>query len=301
MQGLQDMQRRFMQCDVFSDTAFRGNPLAVVVDGDGLTTAQMQEFANWTNLSETTFLLKPEDPQADYKVRIFTPEEEMPFAGHPTLGSCAAWIDSGGKPKHAERIIQECNIGLVDVILSGNELSFVAPPTEITPMLPTVESALLQAMHIDSASLVRSTQLNNGPHWQVLELASSDDVLAIELEKINWPDFNLHGFDGSAYVGLVGRYKPDDTALSDNGPDYEVRLFAPTSGIAEDPVTGSLNAAIACWYSAQGQLPDKLIMSQGTALGRLGRLSITRELAGSEQRILIGGATRLLIRGHVEL
>ncbi len=295
------MRRRFIQCDVFSPTPLRGNALAVVVDGEGLTTEQMQLFANWTNLSETTFLLEPDDPEADYKVRIFTPEEEMPFAGHPTLGSCAAWVASGGKQKHADRIVQQCNIGLVDVITLGNELAFVAPSTRVTPMVSSVESELLQAMSIDTSVLRRSTQLNNGPHWQVLELGSADDVLAVERDRITWPDFTKHGFDGLAFIGLVGRYHQNSNNNKSTDADYEVRLFAPTSGISEDPVTGSLNAAIACWLDALDELPDRLVMSQGTALGRHGRLSITKEHISPQPRILIGGATQLLVQGHVEL
>lgn len=301
------MQRRFIQCDVFSDTPLLGNALAVVVDGEGLTKEQMQRFASWTNLSETTFLSSPENSQADYKVRIFTPEEEMPFAGHPTLGSCAAWLASGGKPRRSDCIVQQCNIGLVEIVPSENQLAFVAPPTTIEPMLPSVEHELLKAMSINASAVVRSTQLNNGPHWQVLELTSAEDVLAIEREAIAWPDFNLHGFGGSAFVGLMGRYDNGKSQALDSSPDYEVRLFAPTSGIAEDPVTGSLNAAIACWLDAMDELPGNLLVSQGTVLGRRGRLSITRktvdenEKAAERKPILIGGASHILLQGQVEL
>ncbi len=278
-------QRRFMQCDVFTDQPTRGNGLAVVLDADGLSDAAMQDFAAWTNLAETTFILAPTVATADYRVRIFTPAREMPFAGHPTLGSCAAWLRGGGQPMQPGVVRQECAIGIVDID-QGAVPAFVAPPTRIAPMDETHRQAVLDRLEISADRVKATAQLENGPVWQVLELASADDVLAVEATRVRWPEFRA--------IGLVGAH-PAGSAT-----DYEVRMLAPSSGMSEDPITGSLNAAIARWFSASGRLADPLLMSQGQAIGRVGRVHIRPDPAQPD-RILIGGNTLILIEGTVTL
>jgi len=279
-------QRRFIQCDVFTDQPTRGNGLAVVVDGAGLTDTQMQDFAAWTNLAETTFLLPPTVPEADYRVRIFTPAREMPFAGHPTLGSCAAWLHSGGVPARPGIVRQECAVGMVDIDLGGDVPSFVAPPTRITPMEDTQFRAIIERLEIAPDRVVATTQLENGPVWQVLELAAVADVTAVEAMRVRWPEFKA--------IGLIGAHPPGSET------DYEVRMLAPSSGMSEDPITGSLNAAIARWFHSLGRLDRPLLVSQGGCIGRVGRVHIRADAADAG-RILIGGQTLLLIEGTVTL
>ena len=221
--------RRFIQCDVFSPTPTLGNALAVVVDGDGLTDDAMQRFAAWTNLAETTFLMAPEHPDADYKVRIFTPVREMPFAGHPTLGSCASWLHAGGRPRRPQLVRQECGVGIVDVHMDDeSRLAFAAPPTRVTPMDPAHFESIIEALEIPRDAIVRTTELDNGPVWQVLELSSAEAVQAVDSSRVRWPAFKS--------IGLLGALSPGD------GCDFEVRMLAPSSGMSEDPITGSLNA-----------------------------------------------------------
>jgi len=246
------MKRRFVQCDVFSATPYYGNPLAVVVDGAGLSGSQMQRFANWTNLSETTFLMAPEDPLADYKVRIFTPKNEMPFAGHPTLGSCAVWLHAGNTPKDKGVVIQECNIGLVSVDIASEPPAFNAPPTTIDSMPSSLEQGLISMLGLQSSAFKQSAVLNNGPIWNVLELASAEEVLSIDIASLNWSPIREAGFIDSGYFGFIGSHAGG--CATAKSPDYEVRLFAPEAGIVEDPITGSLNAALALWLDAQGRL-----------------------------------------------
>ena len=277
------MSRRFIQCDVFSAVPTKGNGLAVVVDGDGLTDAQMQTFAAWTNLAETTFLLTPTDPGADYAVRIFTPGREMPFAGHPTLGSCMAWLDSAGVPRDAGVVRQQCAIGIVEIDISGDVPAFVAPPTGVAPLPAADVTRLTDALGLASAQVVRAAQLDNGPVWQVLELQSAADVLAIDSARVTWPEF--------VALGVVGPY-PDGSPS-----DYEVRNLAPSSGMSEDPITGSLNAAIAQWMQTEGRLTRDLVMQQGTAIGREGRVFV----APSDRGVMIGGQVNILIRGDLAL
>lgn len=276
-------QRRFIQCDVFSSQPTKGNGLAVVLDGEGLSDTQMQEFAAWTNLAETTFLLPPEDPAADYKVRIFTTVREMLFAGHPTLGSCFSWLHAGGTPKQTGLVIQECGVGLVPVHLSGDVPAFEAPPTKIADLPKTDVDAICAALDIASSQVVQTARLDNGPEWQVLELKSAADVLAIDAKKVRWPTFKS--------IGLIGPHPAGQEC------DYEVRMLAPSSGMSEDPITGSLNAALAHWLAGQGRLSDTLVMAQGTQIGRMGRVLIRADA----DRILVGGHTNLLIEGTVEL
>ena len=274
--------RRFIQVDVFSPIPTQGNGLAVVVDAEGLDDSQLQAFAAWTNLAETTFLLPPEDPAADYRVRIFTPSRELPFAGHPTLGSCAAWLHVGGEPREPGIVRQECGIGIVDIDLTGG-LAFAAPPTAIGPLEESQLWAITEALGIDTGAIVRSARLDNGPVFPAIHLASADDVLELDSSRVRWPTFDAIGFIGPHPTG--------------SKCDYEVRLLAPSSGMSEDPITGSLNAALAFWLREAGLLAEPLTMSQGTAIGRHGRVYI-RPTGDS---ILIGGDTHILIVGDVTL
>lgn len=276
-------RRRFIQCDVFSPKPLQGNALAVVVDAEGLRDEQMQRFAAWTNLAETTFLLSPEDEAADYKVRIFTPTREMLFAGHPTLGSCAAWLYAGGVSKTAGRVLQECAIGIVEIDVSQPELlAFLAPPTKIQPMSDENFAAITEVLDIPHAAVKRCAQLDNGPVWQAMELDSADRVLALDSSKVRWPEFKALGFIAPHEAGAEC--------------DYEVRMLAPSSGMSEDPITGSLNSALAHWFQAEGQLEQPLMIAQGTIINRYGRVSIRPEASGG---VWIGGQTQVLIDGEV--
>ncbi|MEX0971007.1 MAG: PhzF family phenazine biosynthesis protein [Paracoccaceae bacterium] len=278
------MKRRFVQCDVFSPEALRGNGLAVVVDGDGLDDEVMQRFAAWTNLAETTFLQKPQDPKADYRIRIFTPGHEMPFAGHPTLGSCAVWLDAGGTPKQAGLVRQECVGGIVEIDQTGPAPAFLAPVTMQQPMPDDDLQAIENALGLDTERVVNTVRLNNGSIWNVLELASADDVLAVDSARVRWPNFRS--------IGLIGAHPQGHEC------NYEVRMLAPSSGMSEDPITGSLNAALAHWLQFQGRLSAPVIVGQGQKIGRLGRVYINPVAKG---QIYIGGQTHILIRGTLAL
>jgi len=279
-------RRRFIQCDVFTQTPTRGNGLAVVVDATGLDDEAMQAFAAWTNLAETTFLFPPDDPEADYKVRIYTPTREMLFAGHPTLGSCASWLHTGGKPKTPGLVRQECGVGIVEIDLAGAQPAFVAPPTKISPMSAEALADITSALEISEDVILRTAVLENGPVWHVLELAGSADVLAVDSSKVRWPRFSA--------IGLIG-------ARPKGSPhDYEVRMLAPSSGMGEDPITGSLNAAIARWMAGEGRLDRDLIIAQGQTIGREGKVHISRSRADPD-KILIGGQTLVLIEGILDL
>jgi len=278
--------RRFIQCDVFTSSSTKGNGLAVVIDGEDLSDTQLQEFAAWTNLAETTFLFPPDDPSADYKVRILTPSREMLFAGHPTLGSCAAWLHSGGKPKQEGIVRQECGVGIVEIDISGEVPAFVAPPTKIHPLPEDSLQAIVEVLNIDPISVVRSALLNNGPIWQVLELASAQDVLAVDSSAVRWPHFKA--------IGLIGPH-PENSECQ-----YEVRMLAPSSGMSEDPITGSLNSAISHWMDKEGRLPEDVVISQGTNINREGRIYVKSDPSG-KGRILIGGYTLILIEGTLAL
>ncbi|MEQ1695055.1 MAG: PhzF family phenazine biosynthesis protein [Hyphomicrobiaceae bacterium] len=276
--------RRFIQCDVFTSEPTKGNGLAVVIDGDGLSDRQMQDFAAWTNLAETTFLLAPTTSEADYKVRIFTPAREMLFAGHPTLGSCASWLTSGGRPKTPGVVKQECGVGIVAIDVSGAVPAFAAPPTKIAPMAPEKLHAITTALGIKWDRIVRTSELNNGPTWQALELKSADDVLAIDSSKVRYPQF--------VGIGLIGAHPAGSDC------HYEARMLAPSSGMSEDPITGSMNAAVACWMYGEGHWTAPVKVAQGTAINRTGRIHIHRDLTGT---IWIGGQTCMLIEGTLRL
>ena len=278
-------KRRFIQCDVFSPLPTQGNGLAVIVDAEGLSDNQLQTFAAWTNLAETTFILPPTDPVADYRLRIFTPTREMLFAGHPTLGSCAAWLHVGGVPKQKGLLRQECGIGIVDIDVSGEKYAFVAPPTKIDHLPDENLAAISEALNISSQSILHTGLLDNGPVWQVLQLESAEKVLAVDSMLVRWPEFKA--------IGLIGAHKAGDLC------DYEVRLLAPSSGMSEDPITGSLNAALAHWLHSEGRLDQSITIAQGTTINRHGRVSVTP--VGDSGKILIGGDTHILIDGFVTL
>lgn len=279
-------QRRFIQTNVFSSDPTFGNGLAVVVDGDGLTTEQMQAFAAWTNLAETTFLLPPADPAADYRVRIFTTQKEMLFAGHPTLGSCMAWLHAGNRPAIDGRVRQECAIGIVDIDITGTHPAFVSPPTKSSPMPEAEQTRLIAAMGIDPAQVKTAVVLDNGPIWNLFELTSAADVLAVDASRVRWPEHQGLSLFGAHPAGSECQ--------------YEARNIAPSSGMNEDPITGSLNAAIACWLLSQNRLPEAAIAAQGTNIGRTGRV-FYRQSAAYPGKVLIGGAVNVLIDGTLDL
>ncbi|MES2978571.1 MAG: PhzF family phenazine biosynthesis protein [Pseudomonadota bacterium] len=309
-------RRPFKQVDVFTPTPYFGNPLAVVLDGAELDEAAMQRFAQWTNLSETTFLTAPLDAAADYRVRIFTPGGELPFAGHPTLGSCHAWLEAGGQPKRADVIVQECAVGLVSIrregAPEGGRLAFAAPPLKRSGISPALLAQVADALGIASRQIQAAQFLDNGPVWLGLLLDSPDTVLQLK------PDHRaLHALDvkvGAAALherpasaGLIGRANREARAFASTAsvaeeeafePDLEVRGFAAAIGIEEDPVTGSLNASLAQWLIAEGVLPERYAASQGVCLGRAGQVHITRDAAG---QVWVGGQSVTCIDGHVSL
>ena len=230
-------------------------------------------------------MLPPTDSSADYKVRILTPTREMLFAGHPTLGSCAAWLHTGGVPKQRGVVRQECGVGIIDIDISQDKPAFVAPPTKIEPMSADQLESIVEALEISRDSILHTAELDNGPVWQVLHLASAEDVLALDSSRVRWPSFKS--------IGLIGAHSPGGEC------DYEVRMLAPSSGMSEDPITGSLNAALAHWMQTEGRLVNPITIAQGTNIGRCGRVSIRPD--GSKDRILIGGDTHILIEGTVRL
>jgi len=280
------VKRRFIQCDVFSSTPARGNGLAVVLDSDGLSTEDMLAFAAWTNLAETTFLLPPSTPEADYQVRIFTPNKEMLFAGHPTLGSCMSWLHAGGQPRDPRLVRQECKIGIVDIDVSGARPAFLAPHTEIAPMPEDARTLRQQAMGLSDTDIKSAVHLNNGPEWFLFELHSADAVLGVNSALTTWPQH--------AGTTLIGAH-PAGAAC-----EYEVRNIAPSSGMSEDPITGSLNAAIAKWLVSEGRLQADLCIAQGTKIGRDGRVEFRRD-AADPAHVWIGGDVTMLIEGTVDL
>lgn len=274
---------RFSQVDVFTSEPLRGNPVAVVHDADDLTDDRMASFARWTNLSETTFLLRPTTPDADYRVRIFTPGGELPFAGHPTLGTCHAWLAAGGA-SGGTTVVQECGLGLVTIRRDGGTLAFAAPPPRQDRPLDDAElAACVAAAGLPDDAVVDHRLLDNGPAWAVLLVDSAARVLDVR------PDFA-----GSAVgkLGLVGPH-PDGAPVA-----FEVRGFAPGIGVPEDPVTGSLNASVGQWLTRTGRAPDRYVAAQGTALGRAGRVHLERDADG---QVWVGGATVTVLAGDAAL
>ena len=305
--------RPFMTVDVFTTVPYKGNPVAVVLDATGLDEAQMQAFARWTNLSETTFVLPPSEAAraqgADYRVRIFTPSAEMPFAGHPTLGTCHAWLAQGGQPQHADRIVQECAKGLITIARSANGLAFANPSTHAIP-LPANLHEIYDALGITTEQVVDATYLDNGPHWMCLLLDSPDTVLSLEpdLARIKALGHKVGVaaiYQESDATPLIGRACREAEAFStglraDNAmpaqAQLEMRAFS-TTGM-EDPVTGSLNGAAAQWLLEQGHLQAPYMANQGACVGRDGWIAITQD---AEQQIWVGGQTVTCVQGSVLL
>ena len=254
--------RRFVQVDVFSREPLRGNPLAVVHDAKGLSEAQMAALARWTNLSETTFLLPPTDPGADYYVRIFTPAAELPFAGHPTLGTCHAWLAAGGKPRKAGIVMQQCGVGLVRVRCDGPRLEFAAPPLRRTgPLERELISRIAKALRIAESDIVQHQWVDNGPGWCAVMLRSAKQVLSL---KPDWAGL------ASMKLGVVGPHEAGYDAA------FEVRAFIGDGGY-EDPVTGSLNASLAQWMIGAGLAKPSYVAAQGAALKRAGRVYLRKD------------------------
>jgi PhzF family phenazine biosynthesis protein len=275
------MPRQFRQVDVFTDTPYFGNPLAVVLGAEGLSDEQMRQFANWTNLSETTFVLPPRASAADYLVRIFTPGSELPFAGHPTLGTCHAWLEAGGRPARAGQVVQECGAGLVTIKQTEAGLAFSAPPLlRDGPVEDEVAERVATELNIGRADIVDIQWADNGPGWVAVLLDSAEAVLAIKPGTV------------SMDIGVAGLYPPGSPEA------LEVRAFSGKVSTVEDPVTGSLNASVAQWLLGTGRLQAPYVASQGTALGRRGRVRISQDGDG---QVWVGGSTVTCISGTVEI
>ncbi|MBL0888486.1 PhzF family phenazine biosynthesis protein [Myceligenerans indicum] len=288
----------FRQVNVFSATPTGGNPVAVVHDAGTLTSEQMAAFARWTNLSETTFLLAPTVPGADYRVRIFTPTSELPFAGHPTLGTAHAWLEAGGVPA-GDQLVQECGVGLVTIRRQAPPggaqardakeplLAFAAPPLlRSGPVEAEDRSRIARALRIEAADIVRAAWVDNGPGWVGVQLSDADAVLALRIDPAQFDGLN---------IGVIGPHSPSDRARL--GADVEVRAFVPEIGVVEDPVTGSLNASLGQWLAGD-VLPSSYVASQGTMLGRRGRVHITRSDDG---QVWAAGETTTTITGEAGL
>lgn len=287
------MKRRFHQLDVFTAVPLKGNPLAVVHDAQGLSDETMAAFARWTNLSETTFLLPPTAPAADYRVRIFTPGGELPFAGHPTLGSCHAWLAAGGEPRAAGVVVQECGVGLVRVRRGGDasapagdaagRLFFAAPPLRRSgPLDEALVQRITAALAVTRHDVLHHQWVDNGPGWCAVMLRSAAQVLACR------PDTALLG---DLRLGVVGPHETGSEAL------FEVRAFVPALGVGEDPVTGSLNAGLAQWLIGAGLAPPAYLATQGTALGRAGRVHVEQD----GDTVWVGGDLAGCVEGTVAL
>ena len=310
--------RPFKQVDVFTASPYYGNPLAVVLDGTDLSTEEMQHFARWTNLSETSFLLPPSAQGAaggaHYRVRIFTPSAELPFAGHPTLGSCHAWLEqNGGHASAPEQIVQECGVGLVRLRRDGQRLAFAAPPLTRSNPSPAVLARVAAALGIKAEQIIAAQMLNNGPTWLGLLLDSRQTVLRLTpnhsaLEGLV-PGVGVASVDtAQAATTLIARGNREARAFGtrtaqeppseDMEPTVEVRFFAHDIGVSEDPVTGSFNASLAQWLIADGHAPVRYLAAQGTCIGRAGRVSIEQD---SQGQVWVGGDSVTCIDGQVTL
>ncbi|AZC56474.1 PhzF family phenazine biosynthesis protein [Pseudomonas chlororaphis] len=275
----------FKQVDVFSNEPLKGNPVAVVFGADPLSDARMAAFANWTNLSETTFILEPQDPRADYRLRIFTTLQELPFAGHPTLGSCHAWLEAGGVPK-GEEIVQECAVGLVRIRRNGAELAFLAPPLlKSGPVEAGLLEQVRQGLRLAPGAIVDAQWVDNGAGWLAVLLAERGQVLDLQ------PDYaQLTGLA----VGVIAPWNPERDG---DAAQFEVRAFIAGDGMPEDPATGSLNAGIAQWLLGAGLAPASYVVSQGLSMGRAGRIQVER--IGDD--VWIGGSAMTCIEGSLKL
>jgi PhzF family phenazine biosynthesis protein len=308
--------RPFAQVDVFTAQAYLGNPLAVVLDGAGLDDAAMQGFARWTNLSETTFVLPPTPEAAaqgaDYQVRIFTPGGELPFAGHPTLGSCHAWLQAGGVPRSAGHIVQQCKAGLVKIRRDGTRLAFAAPTLQRRDPSPSHLAQIAAALGLQARHIVAAQLLDNGPVWLGLLLDSIDTVLQLRPDHLALKNLGSKvGVASMEYTQaaptLIARSNREARAFggrsttasaTSDAPTLEVRAFAAPMGVAEDPVTGSLNASLAQWLIAEGHTPARYTAHQGTCLDREGRVYIEQDSAG---QVWVGGDSVTCISGQVTL
>lgn len=309
-------QRTFKQIDVFTATPYFGNPLAVVLGGSGLDDAAMQRFARWTNLSETTFVLPATQGTADYRLRIFTPGGELPFAGHPTLGSCHAWLEAGGQPKSTEFIVQECAKGLINIRrdADGHRLAFEAPSLTRTAPSPAQLTQVASALGIHASHITAAQWLDNGPVWLGLLLDSPETVLQLlpdhnALAKLNIK-VGVSGIYASPSTPLIARSSREARAFTQSASGYssspeenlethlEVRAFAACMGINEDPVTGSLNASLAQWLMADGLMPGHYCASQGVCMGRAGQVDLQKDARG---QVWVGGKSVTCISGTVTL
>ncbi len=288
--------RPFKQVDVFTAQAYRGNPLAVVLDGTGLGTEAMQDFTHWTNLSEATFVLPPtaegRAAGADYRVRIFCPGRELPFAGHPTLGTCHAWLEAGGQPQAAGTVVQECGVGLVTLRQDGERLAFAAPPLIKSGPLAEDDVALIaRGLGVARSDILHHAWCDNGPNWRGVMLRSAEQVLALRPDGAILAGLDVGVVGPRGKVGVIGSADLDGIA-------FEVRAFFPgNNGLVEDPVTGSLNAALAQWLIGAGLAPTRYVASQGTALGRAGRVHVEQD----GDTIWVGGSSVTCISGEVLL
>ena len=270
----------FAQVDVFSRAAYLGNPVAVILDADGLDDEDMLRMARWTNLSETTFVLSPTTHRADYRLRIFTPGGELPFAGHPTLGSAHAWLEHGGIPMVRDRLCQECEAGLVEVRRREGLLWFAAPPTRRSGDIEEEYlGQIVEAFGIDHDQVLAHQWVDNGPGWAVVRLATAQQVLDLQPDLTRIP---------TAMVGAIGAY-PDGSEHA-----FELRTFAPGVGVEEDPVCGSMNASVAQWFLRTGTVSGGYRVSQGRRLDRAGDITITADTDGT---IWVGGNTNTLFHG----
>jgi PhzF family phenazine biosynthesis protein len=275
--------KRFELVDVFNEGAFSGNPLAVVLDADDLSTETMQQITGWLNLSETAFLLPANGLAADYRVRIFTLERELPFAGHPTLGTCHAWLSAGGRPRNPLEIIQECGAGLIPIRPRDSTLEFAAPPLLRGGNVAEIEILeLARFLRIERSQIADAQWADNGPGWVVVLLDSAAAVLALE---------PLRDYPARLDLGVVGPYPPGTPVA------FELRAFFTDQhgGVREDPVTGSLNASAAQWLLSSGRAVAPYIASQGTRLGRSGRVHISTDALGG---VWVGGKTATVFSGN---
>ena len=274
---------QFSQIDVFASAITEGNPLAVVHDADDVSDEQMAAFARWTNLAETTYLLQPTSPEADYRVRIFNTQRELPFAGHPTLGSARAWLEAGGTPRTPGEIVQECGAGLIRIRQDGERLAFAAPPLIRDGAVDDADlKQVIDGLGVDPPRGVDAKWADNGPGWVAVLLDSAQTVLDLV------PDQSLFGKNNR--VGVVGPH-PEESETS-----FEIRAFTSSPG-GEDPVTGSLNASIAQWLIGTGRAPSSYVAAQGTVIRRRGRIHVDQ--VGED--IWIGGETVVGISGSVAL
>ena len=286
------MNLPFVQLDVFAPRSFCGNPLAVVLDADALDGACMQTVATWLGLSETTFVLRPTEPGADYRLRIFTPGGELPFAGHPTLGTCSAWLQHGGVPARADTVMQQSAIGLVPVkrsdatnAVAAQRLAFAAPPMRPEAVKPDLLHQVCTALGLTPADVRASAWLDNGPRWLTLWLGTADTVLQLEPDHVALKRLRVK-------VGVAAPQAPGhETAI-------EVRAFASPAGVLEDPVTGSLNASLAQWLIGNGAQPAHYVAAQGTRLGRSGRVHIAQDTQG---QVWVGGDVRMVLQGQIDV